>query len=76
MKELLEYIVRNLVNNVDDIEIKEITEDKITRFELKVNESDMGKVIGKDGKIAQSIRLVLRAAAQKLGRKAELKILG
>jgi len=76
MKKLLEYIVKNLVDNPDAISIDEITEGSNTRFELKVDEPDMGKVIGKDGRIAQSVRLLLRAAGQKKGMRTDLKILG
>lgn len=74
MKKLLNHIVENLVDNPEDVKINEIVNGKNTKFELKVNNSDMGKVIGKDGRIAQSIRVLLRAAGQKKGNKVELKI--
>lgn len=65
MKEVLEVIIKNLVNNKDAVEIKEVENEKSIVFEVKVADEDFGKVIGKQGKIAQSIRTVMKAVAGK-----------
>lgn len=63
MKELLEVIAKNLVDNPDEVTVKEIQKDKVTVLELKVAPNDMGKVIGKRGRIARAIRDVIKAQA-------------
>ena len=65
MKEILQTIIENLVDNKEAISINEITEEKSIIYEVKVAEEDMGKVIGKKGKIAISIRNVMKAIATK-----------
>ena len=76
MKEILETIIRNLVDNKDAIEIKELAGEQSVVFEVKVAESDMGKVIGRQGKIAQSIRTVMKAAASKEGKRVSVEFIG
>jgi len=63
MKELLELIAKSLVDNPDSVKVTEIPGDKSITLELKVAEEDMGKVIGKQGRIAKSIRTLVKAAA-------------
>ncbi|MDR2903532.1 MAG: KH domain-containing protein [Clostridiales bacterium] len=63
MKELLEVIAKNLVDNPDAVFVTEIDGEKSTVLELKVAQEDMGKVIGKQGRIAKAIRSVVKAAA-------------
>lgn len=63
MKELLEIIAKNLVDNPDAVVVNEIDGEKSTILELKVAPEDMGKVIGKQGKIAKAIRTVIKASA-------------
>ena len=65
MKELIEYIARSLVDNPEDVKVTEIENERSTVLELRVAPEDMGKVIGKQGKIAQSIRTLTKAAAAK-----------
>lgn len=65
MKELLETIAKSLVNYPDDVTVNETRNDRTITLELKVAEDDMGKVIGKQGRIAKAIRIVLKAAAIK-----------
>ena len=65
MKEILEILIKNLVEHKDEVTITEKEEEKNTTFEVKVNESDMGKVIGKQGRIAKSIRTVMKAVGAK-----------
>ena len=74
MKEILETIVKNLVDNQEAVEIKEVEGDKNIKFEVKVAEEDMGKIIGKQGRIAKAMRTVLKAAASKEGKKVNLDI--
>ena len=65
MKELLELIAKSLVDNPDDVVVEEKESDSTTVLELRVNPSDMGKVIGKQGRIAKAIRSVVKAASIK-----------
>lgn len=76
MKEILETIIRNLVDNKDAIEIKELAGEQSVVFEVKVAENDMGKVIGKQGKIAGSIRTVMKAAASKENKRVTVEFIG
>jgi hypothetical protein len=75
MKELVEYIAKSLVDNPDDVTVKEVEGEKTTVYELRVGPGDLGKVIGKHGRTARSIRTLLNAAATKSGRRAVLEIL-
>ena len=76
MKELLEYMVKELVDSPDDVEITEEEEDdKTVIFKLKVAEDDLGKVIGKKGRTANALRIVMRAASAKRGKSSIVKIM-
>ena len=59
MKEILEIMIKNLVEDKESVLINEVAQDSEIKFEVRVNEKDMGRVIGKKGKIAQSIRTVM-----------------
>ena len=76
MEEFLRIIISNLVENKDDIEINTIDKGKSVTFEVKVAQEDMGKVIGKQGRIAQSIRNVMKAVANKEHKKASVEFIG
>ena len=76
MKEILETIVKNLVENQEAIDIKEVEGEKTIIFEVKVAEEDMGKIIGRQGKIAQSIRTVMKAVANKNDKKVTVEFIG
>jgi len=65
MKEIIEIVIKGLVDNPEQVNVKEIDEAKSTTYEIKVSETDMGKVIGKQGRIAKSIRTVMKAIASK-----------
>lgn len=65
MKDVLETIIKNLVDNKSAVEIKEIQDEKKVTFEVKVDEKDFGKIIGKQGKIAQSIRTIMKSLSNK-----------
>ena len=74
MKELIEFMARAIVDYPDEVEVtEEDTEDEIV-FHLKVAESDMGKVIGKQGRIANAMRTLLKVAAIRKGARAVLEI--
>ena len=76
MKELIEYIARSLVTNPDAVSVTEVEKEHGTVLELRVAPEDMGKIIGKQGRIARSIRTVLKAYTTKNKKKATLDIIG
>ncbi|MBQ6555789.1 MAG: KH domain-containing protein [Firmicutes bacterium] len=75
MKELLEVIAKNLVDNPDKVVVEEKTDDLGIVLELSVDENDIGKVIGKQGRIAKAIRSVIKAAAIRDDKKVVVKIM-
>ncbi len=75
MKELVEEIARALVDNPGEVNVREVDGEQGTLLELRVAESDRGKVIGKQGRTARSIRTLLSAAGMKLHRRFTLEIL-
>ncbi|HEY4695324.1 MAG TPA: KH domain-containing protein [Candidatus Hydromicrobium sp.] len=76
MKELLEYMVKELVDSPDNVEITEEEEDdKTVIFKLNVAEEDLGKVIGKKGRTANALRVIMRAASAKRGKSSIVKIM-
>jgi len=75
LQELLTYIAQNLVDNPDDVSVTEREEETETVFELRVNPSDMGKVIGRGGRIAKEIRALMRSVAQRQGKRISVDIL-
>jgi predicted RNA-binding protein YlqC (UPF0109 family) len=74
-KDLVEYIVKSLVDFPDDVAVNVVEGEKSTILELKVATEDIGKVIGKQGRIAKAIRTILSASATKGGKRAVLEIL-
>ena len=68
MKDSLEAIITSLVNNPSEVSINEIDGEKSIVFEVKVADSDMGKVIGREGRIAKAIRTIMKALAAKEGK--------
>ncbi|MFW5771653.1 MAG: KH domain-containing protein [Spirochaetota bacterium] len=74
-KDLVEYMVKSLVDYPDEVEIREIEGEKSTILELKVTKDDIGKVIGKHGRIARAIRTIINASATKSGKRVVLEIL-
>ena len=75
MKDLLELIVRSLVDRPEDVAVQVVGDERSTVLELRVAEDDLGKVIGKQGRTARSIRTVLGVAARKQRRRVVLEIL-
>ena len=74
-KELVEYIVRSLVDDPESVEVNVVEGEKSTILELRVSPDDIGKVIGKQGRIAKALRIILSATATKSGKHASLEIL-
>ena len=74
-KDLIEYIAKSLVNDPSIVSVQEVEGEKSTVIELRVAQSDIGKVIGKYGRIAKALRTVLSASATKAGKRYTLEIL-
>ena len=75
MKEILETIIVSLVENKDAVEIKETAEERKVTFEVKVAEGDMGRVIGRQGRLAKSIRTVMKSIADKEHKRVSLALM-
>jgi hypothetical protein len=75
MKALVEYIAKSIVNAPDAVVVTEETDEKGTVLKLKVADEDKGRVIGKQGRIAEAMRTLIRVKAAKAGTKASLEIL-
>ena len=74
MKELLLYIARNLVDHPDQVSVTEVGEADDLTLELRVAPEDMGKVIGRQGRIAKEIRTIIKTVAQRTGEKVTVEI--
>lgn len=75
MKELVEFIVKSLVDKPDAVRIEEVEGEKASIIELHVDNGDLGKVIGKQGRTAKAIRTIINASGVKSGKKVVLEIL-
>lgn len=75
MKELLTYIVQNLVEKPDEVSVTEREANGETVFEVRVADGDMGKVIGRQGRIVKEIRVLMKAVAQRKGKKVSVEIM-
>lgn len=75
MKELVELIAKSLVDNPESVQVKEVAGEQSLILELKVHPEDMGKVIGKQGRIAKAIRTVVKAAAVKDNKRVVVEII-
>ena len=65
MKQMIEYLVRELVDDPDQVNVSEVPGDEATTYEVRVAPDDLGKVLGKEGRIANALRTVAKAAAMK-----------
>ena len=74
MKDLIEYIAKSLVDHPDDVQVRQSGGGSRVRIELSVSKDDIGRVIGKGGKVANSIRTLLRVAAEREGKQATLDV--
>lgn len=75
MKELVEEMVKAIVDNPNEVHVNEIAGEQTAVIELRVHPSDMGKVIGKQGRTAKAMRTILSASGMKIGRRFELEII-
>jgi predicted RNA-binding protein YlqC (UPF0109 family) len=75
LKDLIKYVSKALVDMPDDVEVNEIVGEQTTVIELKVDKSDLGKVIGKQGRTARALRTILNAASTKLKKRSVLEII-
>lgn len=75
MEEILTIIIKNLVTDEKAISIKKLDDEKSVTYEVKVTESDMGKVIGKDGRIAKAIRTIMKSIATKENKKINIEFI-
>lgn len=75
MKDLILYVVKALVDHPESVEVQELQGEKTTVIELKVAQEDLGKVIGKQGRTARSLRTILNAAGTKMGKRCVLEII-
>ena len=75
MKDLLMYIAQNLVDNPSEVHVTEVEKGSETVYELRVAQSDMGKVIGRQGRIVGEIRTLMKSVAQRQGKKISVEIL-
>ena len=75
MKELLTYVARNLVDNPDQVSVNQYESDGEIVLELRVAPEDMGKVIGRQGRIAKEIRTLIRSVAQRTGQRVSVDII-
>ena len=75
MKELVEFMAKALVDNPDEVVVKEVSGERVTLYELRVGEGEVGKVIGKGGRTANAMRTILNSVSTKHGKRSELEIL-
>jgi predicted RNA-binding protein YlqC (UPF0109 family) len=75
MKEFVEYVVKALVDYPDEVNVREVDGERTVVFELRLNKTDIGKVIGKNGRTITALRSLLTSAAAKQGRRAVLEII-
>lgn len=75
LKDLVEYLAKSLVDEPDQVEVAEIAGEQTIVLELRVAKSDLGKVIGKQGRTVKAMRSILSAASSKLRKRADLEIL-
>ncbi len=75
MKALLEYLAKALVDKPEDVEVSQVEGERSVILELRVAPEDMGKVIGKQGRIAQALRTIVKAAAVKDGKRVMIEII-
>lgn len=74
LKEIVEFMVKSLVDHPDQVDVKEVVGEQTTVVELKVAKQDLGKVIGKQGKTARAMRTILTAASAKMNKRSVLEI--
>lgn len=71
---LLEYLAKSIVNNPDDVSVEEYVSGKVVHLDLRVHPEDIGRVIGKHGRVANSMRAILRVVAARNGKQVEMDV--
>ncbi|MDH7500166.1 MAG: KH domain-containing protein [candidate division NC10 bacterium] len=74
MKDLVEFLAKSLVDHPEEVSVSEVERDETTLVKLRVAQSDLGRVIGREGRTAKAIRVLLSASAARVGKKAVLEI--
>lgn len=74
MKDLVEFLAKSLVDHPEEVSVSEVERDETTLLKLRVAQSDLGRVIGREGRTAKAIRVLLSASAARVGKKAILEI--
>jgi len=75
MREFVEYMVKRIVDNPDEVQVQEVKAEKVILLEIRVAKEDMGKVIGKGGRVAIALRTLVGAAAAKIKKRVMVEIL-
>ncbi len=75
MKEFVEFVVKALVDHPEEVDVREVDGERVVVFELRLNQTDIGKIIGKSGRTITAIRTLLTSAAAKQGKRAMLEII-
>ena len=75
LKDLIDHLAKALVDHPEDVDVNELQGEQTTIIELKVNKTDLGKIIGKQGRTAQALRTILNAASTKLKKRSVLEII-
>ena len=75
LRDLIEYVSKKLVDVPDEVQVNEVVGEQTTVIELRVNKTDLGKVIGKQGRTARALRTILNAASTKLKKRSVLEII-
>ena len=75
MKAFIEFVVKALVDHPEQVDVREVDGERVTVFELRLNQTDIGKIIGKSGRTITAIRTLLTSAAAKQGKRAMLEII-
>jgi predicted RNA-binding protein YlqC (UPF0109 family) len=75
MKAFVEYVVKALVDHPEEVDVREVDGERVVVFELRLNQTDIGKVIGKSGRTITAIRTLLTSSAAKQGKRAMLEII-
>jgi len=74
LKDLVEFLAKSLVDHPEEVSVSEVERDETTLLKLRVAQSDLGRVIGREGRTAKAIRVLLSASAARVGKKAILEI--
>jgi hypothetical protein len=73
--EFIEYVAKALVDNPEEVKVNEVAGERLVMYELKVNERDLGKIIGRQGQTARSLRTLVQAVGAKQGKRVQVEIL-